>query len=722
MPTSLPTIKSGATSGGGGGASTNAVVQSTSSTHHGHHHHSHHHHLHVPQTESKLYVLTTIELKEPLEASLEESYNKLQPMISAHSSAVVDELSQYANQSKANYDEVCNALLYSILTDPANGPKNLRNLFLCNNISSFDSSTSSSAPPYASLINNLLNIIIENYSRLQDTPRQQLMWLLKELVKSRVNQFDKLLLHMLRNIQSGSLADKNIWLAESMLDILYDQTTTTSTGGQSTPESQPLWIYNFNELMTTSVYTYLRLISDHATQATLQSLRQHETEFCIQILRDKWNDCMLIGRDLVRLLQNLAKITEFEQFFNDLMHAPQMLSPHFAQLGGLLYLIRLQTKRRYLISRLTVDMERKIYFIITSVKAGAQKRYLDWFQRQYLNTPESQSLRVDIIRYICAVVHPTNEQLNAGLTPRWAVCAWLINTCTNPIDLANLKLALFYDWLVYDAKKDNIMLIEPAILLMFNSMRHTPAAGSLFSLTSINLTSMSFDFLCRIAVNYHIPFKEQILNGIMQAFKDSVDKRVIPSMQVFFNNQPDVAKAAGSATAPSTPQPAAYLDRDLKNLIQLTFGNFFQTLNINQQTAQMLIAPKAINSEPVAVVTNSSSCSTSVTSVQSPMPSPPITFNNSLFKQQVKQIDESLPQVEIVPVETPVKIEAKHEPVESPIIETPTLARSESVQPTFSSDDDEPYEANKPATNVIFIFIIVSIDFFTIFYRLKRIM
>lgn len=205
--------------------------------------------------------------------------------------------------------------------------------------------------------------------------------------------------------------------------------------------------------MTMSVYTYLRLIADHATSSTLTHLKQREIEFCTQVLRDKWNDCMLIGRDLVRLLQSVGRIPEFEQLFRDIVHAPASLSPHFAQLGGLLYLMRMPTKRRCLISRLTVDMERKVYFLITSVRAGQHKRYLDWFQRQYLSTPESQSLRVDLVRYVCAVVHPTNEQLNAGLVPRWTFCAWLLNTCTNPIDLANLKLGLFYDWLFYDAKK-----------------------------------------------------------------------------------------------------------------------------------------------------------------------------------------------------------------------------------------------------------------------------
>ena len=168
-----------------------------------------------------------------------------------------------------------------------------------------------------------------------------------------------------------------------------------------------------------------------------------------------------------------------------------------------------------------------------------------------MSTPESQSLRVDLLRYILAVVHPTNEQLNAGLVPLWAVCGWLINACTSVIDAANLKLALFYDWLLYDPKKDNIMLIEPAMLLMYNSMKinatitnAAAAVAAAAALITVNVTSMLFHFLCRISTKYFWPIHEQILTGIMHSYKDSVEKRVISSLQVFFvnNQQPLDAK------------------------------------------------------------------------------------------------------------------------------------------------------------------------------------
>lgn len=226
-----------------------------------HHHHSHHSHFkdHQQQmmssmaamssSESKFYSLSSIDSRDPLEQTLEDAYTKLQALIvaSTETSASFNELVQFANQSKMHQDDVSNALIYSSLTDPIMAPKCLRNLFLvCGAgssgldptspivLGSGSSSSSSSSAGLGLVINNLLNLITENYFKLLDLPRQQLMWLLRELVKARVNQFDKLLLQMLRNIQSGSLADKNIWLAESMLDILYDQTTSNSNSSSKT--------------------------------------------------------------------------------------------------------------------------------------------------------------------------------------------------------------------------------------------------------------------------------------------------------------------------------------------------------------------------------------------------------------------------------------------------------------------------------------------------------
>lgn len=96
----------------------------------------------------------------------------------------------------------------------------------------------------------------------------------------------------------------------------------------------------------------------------------------------------MIGRDLIRLLQNVGRIPEFEALWRDIHSNPQILSPQFT---GVLQLMQTHTRtsKTFIRSRLTPDMERKLNFLFSNVKFGQQKRYQEWFQRQYLNTPES---------------------------------------------------------------------------------------------------------------------------------------------------------------------------------------------------------------------------------------------------------------------------------------------------------------------------------------------
>lgn len=100
-----------------------------------------------------------------------------------------------------------------------------------------------------------------------------------------------------------------------------------------------------------------------------------------------------------------------------------------------------------------------------------------------MNTPEAQSLRSDLIRFIVGLIHPTNELLCSDIIPRWAVIGWLITTCTSNIALANAKMALFYDWVCYDPKHDNIMNIGKLSAAVHANLR----TGFLLQLLIVNI-------------------------------------------------------------------------------------------------------------------------------------------------------------------------------------------------------------------------------------------
>ncbi len=80
---------------------------------------------------------------------------------------------------------------------------------------------------------------------------------------------------------------------------------------------------------------------------------------------------MVIGRDLVRLLQDVAKVPEIESVWKDIYLKPTTLSPNLTGLG---HLLATRTPRVYIQSRITPDQESQLMFMMKNIKMGNQKR------------------------------------------------------------------------------------------------------------------------------------------------------------------------------------------------------------------------------------------------------------------------------------------------------------------------------------------------------------
>ena len=197
---------------------------------------------------------------------------------------------------------------------------------------------------------------------------------------------------------------------------------------------------------------------------------------------------MKIGRDFIRLLQGVSKIPEFTEIWRDILYNPQNLSPTFS---GILQILSARTSRRFIASRLTPEMESKLNFLATQVEFGNHQRYQTWFTRKYFHGPESETLVCDCIRYICCVIHPTNEILNSNIVPRWVLLGWLLTTTSSNVMAAQAKLALFYDWFFYNPELDSIMNIEPGILIINHSLKVHPT-----------IAATLMDFLIRMTAEF----------------------------------------------------------------------------------------------------------------------------------------------------------------------------------------------------------------------------
>ncbi|KAJ7552965.1 hypothetical protein O6H91_06G078600 [Diphasiastrum complanatum] len=280
------------------------------------------------------------------------------------------------------------------------------------------------------------------------------------------------------------------------------------------------WVSGNAMLITHTLYTYLRLVPEHSMVKSpiLHELRQNEISLCVRILREHFQDCLAIGRDLVRLLQDVCLIPEFEVIWRDLLSNPSAFRVSSFTDISQLYAVR--TPNRYHAFRITPEMEAQIRFMLTYVRMGSQRRYQTWFAQRFLSTPESETRVPDLIRFICCAHHPSNQILQSDILPRWAIIGWLLKCCKSNHIEANAKLALFYDWLFFSAKTDNIMNIEPAILVMVHSIPKY-----------VDMTNSLLEFLFLLMEYYDTPRRDVLKRGITTSVDILVGKGVVRSLE-----------------------------------------------------------------------------------------------------------------------------------------------------------------------------------------------
>lgn len=76
----------------------------------------------------------------------------------------------------------------------------------------------------------------------------QVMFFVRECVRSGVAMSDMLSFSLMRQIAGGDVSPKNLWLAEQVLNTFAENRS---------------WFLSFPVLLQTAVYTFLRIIVDH---------------------------------------------------------------------------------------------------------------------------------------------------------------------------------------------------------------------------------------------------------------------------------------------------------------------------------------------------------------------------------------------------------------------------------------------------------------------------
>lgn len=460
------------------------------------------HNHHNPAMTHVLFELSPLDCREEIDDKTQRAYQNLKLMIAGKTAKECHEIylryvATVSQNGQHNIEELTMGLLVAILVEPdGQQSKYYRDIVAV------------SKDGLNLFITYLNTIIMERLSKLRDHSIKQIFWITHQLLKANIGFAENVCSNLIRQIPGGDLSMRNLWFIENTLELLSENRA---------------WLINSTNFMVpTVIYTFMRLLADHMGPGQI-SLKQKEVDFTIGLIRERFLDCCSqIGRDFLRLLYNIIKLPEFEKLWHDIFNNPKSLHANFQ---SPLQILSTRTPRRLVQSRLTFDMERKINFLATQVKFGNQKRYQDWFHKQYLATPESLSLRCDLIRYICMIIHPSNEVLCSDIIPRWAIIGWLLTTCSTSASANNSKLALFFDWLLYDAKADNIMNIEPAILVMYYSIKPHPT-----------VTASLLDFLARIPSTFAPKISDHIKAGIKKSLQNCLEKKVIQSLAPLFEN------------------------------------------------------------------------------------------------------------------------------------------------------------------------------------------
>lgn len=248
--------------------------------------------------------------------------------------------------------------------------------------------------------------------------------------------------------------------------------------------------------------------------------RKELASFCSSVLIEKFKECFVIGRDLIRILQDVSRMSEFTNVWK-FLYAKTTASSQYD--GTPLYkILQVPTPKRFVACRLTPEMEVNLCFILDHVKYGGShhRKYYEWFSQEYLKVTDPENIIIDIIRYLIVAYHPPNSILASSSVQRWQIITWFLRQMKTNYSTANAKLALFFDWFFYDPTIDNIMNVEPAILIMSKSAAVNP---------KITCTMMEFLYLTRM--NYIPSMKEFISQSIDKAMFDILSKRVISNLE-----------------------------------------------------------------------------------------------------------------------------------------------------------------------------------------------
>ncbi|TDH67413.1 hypothetical protein CCR75_000092 [Bremia lactucae] len=391
------------------------------------------------------------------------------------------------------------ALLYAVLTDSTLAKQHLRYL-----------TAVAASDNYKNCMGWLQKLIDLKFVKLLVVCRSQLLWLVRELVHLNASGVDKVIACLMRYLVGGDPSRTTVWLASSILRILIEHEA---------------WLLSCSALIPFVFHTFVRISLDHSALQHAGLLKQ-EVELCTTLWNRRQADVAQLGRETVRVLSDAKDIPGMSMLWKQLRNVRDTPEPEKdVNVYSVAQLMAIPTPPKYLAFRLNPRMEEYLLFMMERVHAGSVTRYQKWFSSQFLSSPGSDALVPDLVRYICAVYHPSNQVLSSKITPRYHILGWLYLLChgsKTPSVLARVQLAMFFDYL-YFKPSDNIMTVEPAILLMVKSLKSHP----MVTLSMIQFLVFAVEKFAASAVN-RVLMQKGVSTAFAMILKLGVVSSILP--------------------------------------------------------------------------------------------------------------------------------------------------------------------------------------------------
>jgi hypothetical protein len=115
------------------------------------------------------------------------------------------------------------------------------------------------------------------------------------------------------------------------------------------------------------------------------------------ILRERFQDLIPMGRELILTIQRLSKIPQFRYWMTLLIHQPQNLCPGFD--GGIVQLLSTKSSS-FIAPKISYHLETVVKQLMNYKPEIIFTHHCEYFTADYLSGFDSCSLRMELIRYV----------------------------------------------------------------------------------------------------------------------------------------------------------------------------------------------------------------------------------------------------------------------------------------------------------------------------------